>query len=83
MSDGVGGKEKPWYEYIQELAESKITDEELVQYKTILPKPVTKEGIYYYKIYKEKFPNVTKLTHYWMPKWVGGDDPSGRIIEIN
>ena len=83
MSDGVGGKEKPWYKYIQELAEKKVTDEELGEYEKILPKPVTKEGIYYYKIYKEKFPNVTKLTHYWMPKWVEGDDPSGRVIEIN
>ena len=35
------------------------------------------------KIYKEKFPNVSKLTHYWMPKWVEGNDPSGRVIEIN
>ena len=84
MSDGVGGKEKPWYKYIQELAEKKVSDDELEKYKDILPKPVTKEGIYYYKIYKERFPNVTKLTHYWMPKWVEDcDDPSGRVVEIN
>jgi len=84
MSDGVGSKEKPWYKYIQELAEKEVTDKELKEYKNILPKPVTKEGIYYYKIYKGKFPNVVKLTHYWMPKWVGEcDDPSGRVVEIN
>ena len=79
MSDGVGGLEKPWYSFIQDLAEKCITDEQLAEYKLL--KPYTKEAVYYYQIFKEKFSHVP-IKYHWMPKWSQTDDPSGRVLEI-
>jgi len=79
MSDGVGGLEKPWYSFIQDLAEKCITDEQLAEYKLL--KPYTKEAVYYYQIFKEKFTHVP-IKYHWMPKWSQTDDPSGRVLEI-
>ena len=79
MSDGIGGLKKPWYSFIQDLAEKCITDEQLAKYKLL--KPYTKEAVYYYQIFKEKFSHVP-IEYHWMPKWTTTDDPSGRVLEI-
>jgi len=79
MSDGVSGDSgKKWYQEIQELVEPLITDED-VEMSSLL----SKEAIYYKRIYDELFPSYDPKVEYWMPKWVESNgDPSGRILPV-
>ena len=54
FSDGVSGKEKSWFEIIQEYVEDKVTDEELTNASIEFPHcpPKTKEAYYYWKYHK-------------------------------
>ena len=79
MSDGIGGLKKPWYSFIQDYAESKISDQMLDKYCGKYPAPHTKESCLYYSIFIKKFSH-TPITYHWMPKWQDTNDPSGRVL---
>jgi asparagine synthase (glutamine-hydrolysing) len=82
FSDGVSSLEKSWYTVIQEHVESLISDAELETAKGQESNfaPITKESVWYIKIFDEKFPNFrNSLKKYWMPQWTDTNDPSGRV----
>lgn len=84
FSDGTSGKEKSWFQIIQEYIDTLITDEEYETNKskyTHLP-PDTKEKYYYRKKFEEYFgKNYCNTPYYWLPKWSGDvKDPSARVL---
>ena len=87
FSDGVSGKEKSWYEIIQEMVDQKITDDEFKQFQETRPHntPQLKESMYYRQVfekyYGEKHSNI--IPHFWLPKWNGNIvDPSARVLSV-
>lgn len=87
FSDGVSGKEKSWFQWVQEFLNAKVTDEEFEKEKknlhpTIIPP--TKEAYYYMKKFKEHFGNNwSVIPHYWLPKWSGNiQEPSARVLKV-
>jgi asparagine synthase (glutamine-hydrolysing) len=93
FSDGVSGKEKSWFQIIQEYVEKLVTDDELKNAPEKYPyhTPTTKEAYYYRKIFCEYFGdwNQTVIPHYWQPKWDADGreiteyiDPSARVLKV-
>ena len=87
FSDGVSGKEKSWYEIIQDMVNEKITDEDFEAFKKTHPHntPELKESMYYRLIFEKYFgvnhDNI--IPHLWMPKWCGKQkDPSARVLSV-
>lgn len=75
FSDAVSNKRKSWFEYIKEYVETQVDDNVDI---TGFP---SKEAFWYYKIFKEYYPNCANITPNWLPKWCGGvTDPSARIL---
>lgn len=71
FSDGVGGMKKPFYKHIQEYIrkhnkQDYSDDDEL-------------EKNYYKNIY-DSYYQYKPIPHYWMPKWIKTNNPSGRIL---
>lgn len=93
FSDGVSGKEKSWFQIIQDYIEDKVTDDELKEAGTKYPyhTPKTKEAYYYRKLFCEMFgeSRQTVIPKYWQPKWnTDGKeiteyiDPSARVLSV-
>ena len=91
FSDGVSGKEKSWFQIIQDYVEDKVTDKELNNNKFTYCTPKTKEAYYYRKIFCELFGEhrQTILPNYWQPKWSANGtevtdyvDPSARTLNV-
>jgi asparagine synthase (glutamine-hydrolysing) len=87
FSDGVSGKEKSWFQWVQEFLNEKVTDEEFARDKnkfhpTIIPP--SKEAFYYMKKFKEHFGEKwCVIPHYWLPKWSGNiQEPSARVLKV-
>ena len=83
FSDAVSGSEKPWYKYIQEYCETLISDEELDtvnRNKNDNEIKFTKESLWYYNTFKNKFPCYDLNVQYWLPKWCNTTDPSATTI---
>ena len=84
FSDGCSNLKKSWFEYIQDYVETQVSDEEYKKYNTMnfLRFP-SKESYWYYKIFKEYYPNSTLEIDYWMPKWSSehNGDPSARKLK--
>lgn len=85
FSDGVAAKKKSLFEYMQEYAESQVSDEDLKQASTLYPMntPKTKEAYLYRSIFDQAYPHHEHLTPYmWLPKWCGDQtDPSARVLK--
>ena len=79
FSDGCSSLKKSWYEYIQEYVENIITDEEYKKHKDF----PSKEAYYYYKKFKEYYPESELKVIYWQPKYTKehGGDPSARKLK--
>lgn len=93
FSDGVSGKEKSWFQIIQEYVENLVTDDELNNAKNKYPyhTPTTKEAYYYRKLFCAYFDdkNQEVIPHYWQPKWGANGkeiteyiDPSARVLKV-
>ena len=86
FSDGVSGKEKSWYEIIQEVIETKITDAEFKKYQELYPHntPQLKESMYYRQIFEKYYPGRSNvIPHFWLPRWSNGvTDPSARVLSV-
>jgi len=84
FSDGVAAKKKSLFQYMQEHAETKVTDADLQNAPTLYPfnTPKTKEAFLYRSIFTKLYPHHEHLTPYmWLPKWCGEQtDPSARVL---
>ena len=88
FSDGVSSEEKSWFEIIQEHIHEIISDEqfeeEIKKYNHL--KPVSKESLYFRKIFEKYFGQHEEtsyvIPYYWLPKWVNTTEPSARTLNI-
>lgn len=83
FSDGVASAKKPLFQVIQELVDSKwsndMLDKECSKYSHCTPP--TKEALYYREVFEKNFPNqVHFMPYFWMPQWTDAKDPSARFI---
>ena len=72
FSDGVSGKEKSWFQTIQEHIQMELQNDKGEK----IPTP---EAYYYKKIFTEIFGEhrINILPSYWQPKW----DASGKVVD--
>ena len=95
FSDGVSSENNSWYKIIQDMVESKITNEQFDSITNIYKQyiietnekiiiPHTKEALYYHMIFDKYYPDqYHTIPYYWMPKWINNvSDPSARTLEI-
>ncbi len=87
FSDGVSGKEKSWFQWVQEFLNTKVSDEEFATKRNELHPaivPPTKEAYYYMKKFREHFGEKWDIIpHYWLPKWSGNiQEPSARVLGV-
>jgi len=88
FSDAITSVKRSWYEIIQERVNSMTSDleftEEIKKYNHM--KPVSKESLYFRKIFENNFGTnelTSKVTPYnWLPKWVNTNEPSARTLNI-
>ena len=84
FSDGVGYS---WIDELKVFTENEITNEELQSEITAQNNPnITKEAVYYLKIFDELFPGRRDVVPRWIPRtdWEGvGYDPSGRAQQVH
>ncbi len=89
FSDGVSSVKKSWYKIVQEFAETKYSDvyfaKEQQQYGHNVP--MTKESMYYRKIWESYFGTDSTtskvIPYYWLPKWCGEiHEPSARVLNM-
>jgi len=83
FSDGVASAKKSLFQVIQELVDSKwsndMLDKECSKYSHCTP--TTKEALYYRKVFEKNFPNQGHfIPYFWMPQWSDAKDPSARFI---
>jgi asparagine synthase (glutamine-hydrolysing) len=76
FSDGVSSLQKSWYVYIQEFVDKLIPDH------LMNPTFPSKEAFYYKLCFDHYFPKYDLSLPYWMPRWTGGKDPSGRLVTV-
>ena len=84
FSDGVSGKEKSWFEILQDFIKTQVTMFEMEQSDIKAP---TLEAYYYKKIFIELFgkERLDIIPDYWQPKWINNGsyvDPSARVLNI-
>ncbi|XP_060082676.1 asparagine synthetase [glutamine-hydrolyzing]-like [Ylistrum balloti] len=83
FSDGLTTLKKSWYEIIHDFLDENIDDSELIESVCQYPfnTPVTKEALYYRRIFEKFYPGQDHLTpHQWTAKWSLSTDPSGRTL---
>lgn len=82
FSDGVSGKEKLWFQEIQERVAGLDLQSDAWTYLA----PSSSEGAYYRHLYEKSYGAVTALTAipaFWMPRWSpGATDPSARTLAV-
>ena len=86
FSDGVSGKERSWFEIIQDFIKTQVSEEEMEASDIEAP---TLEAYYYKKIFIELFgkERLNIISSYWQPKWTnmnaqGYIDPSARVLNV-
>jgi asparagine synthase (glutamine-hydrolysing) len=84
FSDGVSGKDRSWFEIIQDFIKTQVTEEEM---KTDDIEAPTLEAYYYKKIFIELFgrERLNIIPSYWQPRWTNKDgyiDPSARVLNV-
>jgi asparagine synthase (glutamine-hydrolysing) len=83
FSDAVSCKSKSWFEYIQEYVDTLVSDVEFENKGTNFP---SKEAYWYYKIFKEYYPESELQVKYWMPQWCNehnGDPSARKLVSLN
>lgn len=86
FSDGTSGRQKSWFEVIQEYVNTLISDEEFLREKDKFTHciPTSKESYYYRKkfgeYFGEKYSSV--IPYFRLPKRCGDvTDPSARVLK--
>jgi asparagine synthase (glutamine-hydrolysing) len=87
FSDGVSGKQKSWFQIVQEYIETLVSEEEfrMESKKFTHNTPFTKESYYYRKKFGEYFGEAHSkvIPYFWMPRWSGNvGDPSARVLSV-
>lgn len=84
FSDGVGNSSvKPWYKYLQEHADTIITDNELQNANSLQNKRFNKESLFYYQLFTQIFKSYDLSISYWLPKWIDtGLEPSATVLDV-
>lgn len=86
FSDAITDKSKSLFEYIKEHTEKLITDQEFkTESKNYTHNPpVTKEMLYYRKIFEENFgsKNSELLPEFWHHTFTNQQDPSARLLSV-
>lgn len=88
FSDGVSGKEKSWYQILQEWCETKYSDDDLARAQKQISylTPHSKEALHYRTIFRKYFGNgqvENIVPYFWLPKWSGDiKDPSARVLKV-
>jgi asparagine synthase (glutamine-hydrolysing) len=85
FSDGVSSNNKSWFEIIQEKLESKIMDFDAESNALKYPHntPITKEQLYYRRLFETHYEGMSKIIPYfWMPKYVDAKDASARTLKL-
>jgi len=86
FSDGVSKNTRSWYQIIQEIIESEMSDDYFNthsrKYGNVIPQ--SKEALYYIEIFNKYYPEQYNiLPYYWMPNWAKDTkDPSARTLKI-
>ena len=76
FSDGCSNIQKSWFEHIQDYVEPQVSNSDFNDnFKT-------KEAYWYYKTFKEFYPNSALKVNNWLPKWSNTKDPSARTLNI-
>jgi len=84
FSDAVSSKDINWYKSVGNKAESLITDDEFKTEEYEHNQPMTKEALYYRRIFDKIYPGRDKLIeYYWLPKFQKEivHDPSATILD--
>ena len=88
FSDSYSSKKKKvFYQLIEDHVNSLISDEEFEKERMNYSHcpPMTKEALWYRRIFKEKYEGMDKvIPYYWMPKWVGENvvNPSAVVLNM-
>jgi asparagine synthase (glutamine-hydrolysing) len=90
FSDGVSSEEKSWFEIIQDYVNTLISDHDfdkaIKKYNHL--KPVSKESLYYRRIFEKYFgTNIETsqlIPYFWLPKWTteATNEPSARVLKM-
>ena len=84
FSDAVSSKDINWYKSVGNKAESLIIDDEFKTEEYEHNQPMTKEALYYRRIFDKIYPGRDKLIeYYWLPKFQKEivHDPSATILD--
>jgi asparagine synthase (glutamine-hydrolysing) len=86
FSDAVSSKEVSWYNSIQAVVETAITDAQLASASKLYPfnTPETKEAYYYREVFESYYPDRSNvIDHLWLPRFQSKKvvDPSATILE--
>jgi asparagine synthase (glutamine-hydrolysing) len=86
FSDGVSSRKKSLFQIIQESVEHTLNDNDFLDPDvTYHIKPVSKEALYYRKLFNKHFDPMaaTVIPHIWLPLWSGDvKDPSARVLAV-
>ncbi|XP_033761742.1 asparagine synthetase [glutamine-hydrolyzing]-like [Pecten maximus] len=78
FADGLASPIKSWIEFIQDFVAKHITDSEMENnsHQYTHNPPVSKESLYYRRIFESFYPGQGHLIPYfWKPKWSSSSDP--------
>ncbi|XP_026674689.1 asparagine synthetase [glutamine-hydrolyzing]-like isoform X2 [Ceratina calcarata] len=84
FSDGVTSVKRSLFQVIQDIVDTRVTDEELdkayIKYPHCTPR--TKEAVYYRQVFEKHYGGQAEnfVPYFWMPRWVKVHDPSARFI---
>ncbi len=87
FSDGVSGKEKSWFQWVQEFLNEKVSDQEFEMKKDKLHPSIvapSKESFYFMRAFQNQNGDQWQvIPHYWLPRWSGNlSEPSARVLKV-
>jgi asparagine synthase (glutamine-hydrolysing) len=87
FSDGVSGKEKSWFQWVQEFLNEKVSDKEFELKKDKLHPTIvapSKESYYFMRAFQGQNGDQWQvIPHYWLPRWSGNhSEPSARVLKV-
>ena len=66
FSDGVSSQQKSFHKLLQEYVENIISDKEFAEESAqFIPKPISKEALYYRRIYNKYYGGFNLIPYYW------------------
>ena len=79
--DGFSDSNGSFVDDLKAYIDKIVSDEELKNHGYVHNPPLTKEALYYRRIFEKYYANQENIIdHMWLPKWVGVTDPSGALL---